>query len=206
MNIPIRHLSVRVPWHDSGWNGKVCEKPRENGSCMFLPRINEKKNSEIEEGIAGNWIHELEQDELPPCVSEKVHFMSPNNIYKKASHPYSKNENNNEFYGHFRETTLCYPGYSFSVIPYNWMLKNPKEDTSDKAELLQIPFDTHKEPNLSFENSWVQQIDNQTALLDTFIKPIIPTKSLVFIYAKNVPFVDTTSRILIGVGWKTRVY
>jgi len=200
MNIPTRHLSVRVPWHDASWNGKVCCNPRENGSCMFLPRINESKNAEQEEGISENWLHELEQDKLPPCVGEKVHFMSPHKIYKKVNHPYSKNDNNSEFYGHYKETTYCYPGFSFSVIPYNWMLKNGKDNTSDKATALQIPYEPEKEPDLSFENSWVQQIVNQKSLLDTFISPIKPNSSLVFIYAKNIPFVDSTSRILIGVG------
>lgn len=200
MNIPTRHLSVRVPWHDGAWNGKVCCKPRENGSCMFLPRINESKNPDDEEKLSDNWLHELEQNQLPPCVGEKVHFMSAHNIYKKVKHPYSKNDNNSEFYGHYKETTYCYPGFSFSVIPYNWMVKNAKDNSSEKAEALQIPYDPEKEPELSFENSWVQQIDNQKALLDTFISPIKPNSSLVFVYAKNIPFIDTTSRILIGVG------
>lgn len=200
MNIPTKHLSVRVPWHDSAWNGRVCCNPRENGSCMFLPRINETKNPDEEEKLAEHWLHELEQSQLPPCIGEKVHFMSPHNIYKKVNHPYSKNDNNNEFYGHYKDTTYCYPGYSFSVIPYDWMLKNAKDNTSVKATELQIPYDPGKEPGLSFENSWVQQIDNQKALLDMFINPIKPNNSLVFIYAKNIPFIDTTSRILIGVG------
>ena len=200
MNIPTKHLSVRVPWHDSGWNGKVCSNPRENGSCMFLPRINGSKNPEEEEKIAEKWLHELQQKDLPPCVSEKVHFMSPHSIYKKVNHPYSDNENNNDYYGHYKETTYCYPGFSFSVIPYNWMLKNAKDNTSDKAKELQIPYDVSKEPKLNFENSWVQQIDNQQALLNAFISPVRPGASLVFIYTKNVPFVDTTSRVLIGVG------
>lgn len=200
MNIPTQHLSVRVPWHDTSWDGKVCCKPRENGSCMFLPRINESKNPAQEELISESWLHELEQDKLPPCVGEKVHFMSAHNIYKKLNHPYSKNANNNKFYGHYKETTYCYPGYSFSVIPYNWMLKNAKDNTSDKASELQLAYEPDKEPKLNFENSWVQQIDNQKALLDTFISPIKAKSSLVFIYAKNVPFIDTTSRILIGVG------
>lgn len=200
MNIPTRHLSVRVPWHDAGWNGKVCCNPRENGSCMFLPRINDAKNPDAEEHIANRWLHELEADQLPPCVSEKVNFMSPHDVYKKVSHPYSKNENNDKFYGHYKETTYCYPGHSFSVIPYNWMLKKPKDNSSEKAESLQINYDVSKEPKLNFENSWVQHLDNQTAMLDTFIKPIKAGSSLVFIYAKNIPFVESTSRVLIGVG------
>lgn len=200
MNIPTRHLSVRVPWHDSIWNGKVCCNPRENGSCMFLPRINDSKNPDEEEKVAKEWLHELDEEKLPPCVSEKVNFMSPHKVFKKVSHPYSKNENNNRFYGHYKETTYGYPGYSFSVIPYNWMLKDGKNNTSEKADELGIEYDVSKEPALSFANTWVQHLDNQKAMLDTFIKPIVPGSSLVFIYAKNIPFVESTSRILIGVG------
>lgn len=200
INIPTQHLSVRVPWHDAGWNGKLCCNPKENGSCMFLPRIGQNKNPDLEESIAGTWIHELKQDLQPPCVGEKVNFMSPHSIYKKMHHPYSKNDNNSSFYGHYKDTNYCYPGYSFSVVPYNWMLKNAKDNTSNKANELQISYDPKKEPALSFENTWVQQKDNQQSLLDTFISPIKPEKSLVFIYAKNVPFIDTSSRILIGVG------
>lgn len=105
MNIPIKHLSVRVPWHDAGWNGKICNNPRENGSCMFLPRIDAGKNADEEADLAGQWMHELTEDKLPPCASEKVSFMSPHKIYKKVSHPYSSNEKNKFFYGHYKETT-----------------------------------------------------------------------------------------------------
>lgn len=204
MHIPTRHISVRVPWHDTAWDGKVCCNPRENGSCMFLPRINESKDVDYEESVAGKWIHELDQNKLPPCIGEKVHFMSPHSIYKKVSHPYSSNDNNKKFYGHYKETTYHYPGHSFSIIPYNWMLKNIN-NSSDKADEFKVEYDPSKEPDLSFENTWIQQIDNQRALLDTFIKPIHPGDSLVFIYAKNIPFFESSSRILIGVGHISRI-
>jgi hypothetical protein len=205
MNIPTRHLSVRVPWHDAEWNGKVCCNPRENGSCMFLPRVHSNKNVEVEETNTEKWLHELPHDQLPPCVGEKVSFMSEHSIYKKVSHPYSNNKQNDKFYGHYKETTLCYPGYSFSVVPYNWMLKNPKENSSEKAKEFELNYDPEKEPKLEFENAWVQQASNQKLLLDTFINPIVANTSLVFIYAKNIPFVDNTSRILIGVGRVSKI-
>ena len=147
MNIPTRHLSVRVPWHDSGWNGKVCCQPGKNGSCMFLPRINESKDSEFEEEIANTWLHEIKDyKKLPPCIAEKVSFMSPYGIYKKVSHPYSENTQNDTYYAHYKETTYCYPAYSFSVVPYNWMLKNKKDNTSKIATDLQLDYDPSKEP------------------------------------------------------------
>ena len=56
MKLPLRHLSVRIPWHDGGWTGKVCSKPRDNASCMFLPRI-QTKDVEFEEANAKYDIH-----------------------------------------------------------------------------------------------------------------------------------------------------
>lgn len=199
-HIPTLHLSVRVPWHDSGWNGKMCKCPRDNGSCMILERINQDKNPDFEEQHSERWLHELEKEELPPCIGEKVTFMSKHDINKKASHPYAYHKSNAEFYAHYQSTDVKYPGYSFSVVPYNWMIKDKKTNTSEIAENFGLDFDAGREPKLSFENNWVQEFHNQKSLLDAFIKPIIPGDSLVFIYAKNIPHIDTTERILIGVG------
>jgi hypothetical protein len=41
---PLRHLSIRVPWHDTGWTGKVCEAPDLNGACAKLKRISYSKS------------------------------------------------------------------------------------------------------------------------------------------------------------------
>lgn len=205
MYIPTRHLSVRVPWHDSGWNGKVCCSPRDNGSCMFLPRIHESKDPDKEETLAEKWLHELDADQLPPCVGEKVSFMSPHDIYRKTSHPYSKNPANDKFYGHYRETALCYPGYSLSAVPYNWMQKDKENGHSKLASGYQLAYDPLKEPALGFKNSWIQQLDNQRVLLNAFMEPIQPGASLIFIYAKNIPKIEKADRVIIGVGKVTRI-
>ncbi|MGY3214480.1 ATP-dependent DNA helicase [Mucilaginibacter sp. HD30] len=204
MHIPTQHLSVRVAWHDAGWNGKVCCSPRENGSCMFLPRIQAAKDPALEESLASRWMHELSEQQQPPCIAEKATFMSPHDVYRKVKHPYASNPKNQKYYGHYRETTLRYPGYSFAVIPYGWMQKDADSNQSDRAEEYQLGYDARKEPELGFRNTWVQQIDNQQALLDAFIDPIRPEHSLVFIYAKNIPLVESTERILIGVGRVTK--
>ena len=31
----LKHLSVRVPWHDNSWNGSVCNNPKANGACLI---------------------------------------------------------------------------------------------------------------------------------------------------------------------------
>ena len=36
MNYPLRHISIRVPWHDTGWDGRVCAAPLLNGACLKL--------------------------------------------------------------------------------------------------------------------------------------------------------------------------
>ena len=200
MNIPSVHLSVRVPWHDNGWNGKICCRPKENGSCMFLPRIAEAKDADLEESLSDQWLHELQESQLPPCLSEKVNFMSAHPVYKYTEHPYAANPNNANFYGHFNKTRYCYPGHSFSVIPYGWMRKNADDESSDKAWELDLDFKPEREPRLNFKNTWVQQYENQQLMLNTFIEPIRPGHSLVFIYAKNIPFVESNKRVLIGVG------
>ena len=28
------HMSIRLAWHDNGWNGHICQKPRENSYCI----------------------------------------------------------------------------------------------------------------------------------------------------------------------------
>ena len=39
-----QHISVRVPWHDNGWNGTVCQFPGENNACLRLKNIYENRN------------------------------------------------------------------------------------------------------------------------------------------------------------------
>lgn len=31
-----QHISVRVPWHDHGWDGTVCAAPGSNTACLRL--------------------------------------------------------------------------------------------------------------------------------------------------------------------------
>lgn len=41
---PLRHISVRVPWHDDSWNGCICKRPKANTACEALARIREAEN------------------------------------------------------------------------------------------------------------------------------------------------------------------
>jgi len=195
--LPIRHLSVRVPWHDNLWNGTVCKNPTNNASCTFLQRISVAKNEESEEKCAGLLISDLDESEYPICVEESGAFMSPKEIRVKKIHPYSGN--NNSDYKHFLPTDFRIPPYSFAAIPFRWMMKE-KDHLSKIAQFYDLDYDPNIEPDLGFYTNWVQDHQNQRILLDTFFSAIIPEKSLCFIYAKHIPLSDTSDRILIGVG------
>lgn len=41
---PLHHLSIIVPWHDSGWAGIVCQAPTFNDACLKLKRIADGRN------------------------------------------------------------------------------------------------------------------------------------------------------------------
>ena len=29
-----KHMSIRLAWHNEGWNGHICQKPCENTYCI----------------------------------------------------------------------------------------------------------------------------------------------------------------------------
>jgi hypothetical protein len=33
----LRHISIRVPWHDTGWDGRLRAAPWVNGGMIHLP-------------------------------------------------------------------------------------------------------------------------------------------------------------------------
>ena len=59
LTYPIRHISVRVPWHDDGWRGTVCIDPSNNSACLKLPRIADAKDESAESQVAGRHFRDL---------------------------------------------------------------------------------------------------------------------------------------------------
>ncbi|MGA8055459.1 MAG: hypothetical protein WCA12_16650 [Burkholderiales bacterium] len=87
MNYPLRHISIRVPWHDTGWDGRVCAAPRLNASCLKLKRIAEDRDDAAEEAVAGKRLDELPQAQWPACAAERMGFMAPFEYVRMADHP-----------------------------------------------------------------------------------------------------------------------
>ena len=58
---------------------------------------------------------------------------------------------------------------------------------------------------MGFKTSWVQEANNHRAIFDYFYKDIIPDESLCIAYAKQVPFVEDSRRVVVGIGHVKRI-
>jgi len=71
----MKHISIRVPWHDSNWNGHVCKNPACNTFCKVLPRISMSRDTADCLHASEDWSL-LPQHERPVCASENGGFMN----------------------------------------------------------------------------------------------------------------------------------
>ena len=106
LSYPLRHVSIRVPWHDAGWDGTLCKSPRHNTACLKLVNIAETKNEAGEEALAGKSIRHLSQEQLPPCVKERGTFMADFAFDRLHEHPYCRSSP--DTHAHFK---LNRPGF-----------------------------------------------------------------------------------------------
>lgn len=190
-----QHISIRVPWHDHDWDGTVCADPTSNNACLRLPNIAKNRDDKAEIAICGQCMAGHVED--LSCIGEGACFMSPCEIVKETIHPYKKNKNNESTHGHFRPTDITYPAYSFPARPFAWMMKENIEQWKD---VYNIDYQSEREPKLSFYNPWVQEGENQKAIFDYFYGDVVENESLCIAYAKQVPFVEDTRRVIIGIG------
>ena len=212
--IPLRHLSVRVPWHDAGWDGTVCRFPRLNSSCLALNRIGSTKDEAVEDNYAGQRLTDIPDKDAPPCFSERVNFLSPKPQRRLARHAYSKTSDHHK---HISDTPFTHPAYSAAATPFGWLLKDRawgkewrdgKIDTQAIAERYGIdssPEYEPEEPGWLDERPWIQGHANQKALLDGFFRALQPKRSLIFVYAKRTPLIDDDQWMIVGVGRVTSV-
>lgn len=197
--LPTMHVSVRVPWHDSAWSGRVCRNPIGNTSCLALARIGDTRD-DAWETVQADKAFDAEGGRLPPCADERGAFMADAGYSRRVSHSYS----HNELYAHFRPTTFQHSPWSAAAVPFAWMMKEG-ETPPEPAARYGIEFRPDWEPALGFNTIWVQERRNQLAMLDTFFGAITPEESLVFFYAKRTPLTDDPRRVIVGIGRVTSV-
>ena len=207
--LPLHHVTIRVPWHDGGWTGSVCSRPLDNTSCLILPRIGEGRRDDVEARCAGQRLDELGRSDLPPCVGERVSFMAPFPLRRTMTHPYT--DFYPETHGHIAPTRFVHPAYSAACVPFRWMLREKVEGNAKKgevgiAERLKIGYVPEREPEIRnqqgkvVDTDWVQERENQLALLDTVFGGLRPDESLCFFYAKRTPLSEQSRRVIVGVG------
>ena len=208
--LPVQHLTIRVPWHDHGWQGTFCNNPCANTSCTILPRIATGRDDVHETEHAGESLEGMEREQMPACVDEHGTIMAPFALSMVKYHPYA--DNAKITHGHFADTPYTIRPYSAAAIPFRWMLReqiegNPKWNIQSKAEQFQIDYQAEREPDLTRnkgwvkdKKTWIQEGINQRVILDTFFSAAKPDRSLVFFYAKRTPLVEDHRRVIVGVG------
>jgi hypothetical protein len=198
MKLPQRHVSIRVSWHDRGWDGTMCANAKGNASCLVLREVRENRDDEAEQLDGGKSILELQEQKrpMPACLGERGTFMSPFPFDRIVAHPYASFS---PAHKHIKPATFRHPAYSAATIPFRWMMRDTAFELGQEFDL---DVDEHREPEDGWlaSNTWVQNYDNQRALLDAFFSAVEPEKSLCFFYAKQTPLSDSEDRVLVGVG------
>lgn len=194
-----QHISIRVPWHDHDWDGTVCAEPKSNNACLRLPNIAKSRNDDAESAICGQCMAD-HADELK-CIGEGACFMSPREIVKTTNHPYT--EKNISTHKHFLPTVMKFPAYSFPCRPFAWTMKDNIERLKDAHN---IDYRPEREPKLGFDTVWVQEGRNQKAIFDCFYRDVVENESLCIAYAKQVPFVEDTRRVIVGIGHVKKIF
>ncbi|WP_049105279.1 hypothetical protein, partial [Burkholderia cenocepacia] len=144
------HLTARVAWHDSRWNGSVCRHPSCNSFCAALDRIREERDDAREDMIAGKRWSTLEPDVLPACQAESGAFMNDEEWARRFVHPYAGIKKAEETHGHLKPTLVKIPSYATFVVPFAWMLKSEQE-TIDARLPTPLPLDEEA----PFNSPWV---------------------------------------------------
>lgn len=204
VGLPLAHLSARVPWHDTDWTGRVCAAPATNHACTVLKNIKERKDADAEERDNTVAWADLDEGRVPPCVFERGGFMRGRAFAIDREHRYAGGWTRS--HAHFARTTHRMPAYSLEATPYRWMMR---DQAPTIAGIWGIGYDRALEDaadgfiETSQPTTWVQDHRNQLALLDSFFSAFTPGKSLVLLYAKDVPLLEDRppgARVLVGAG------
>lgn len=207
VQLPLSHLSVRIPWHDTDWTGRVCAAPAANHACTALPNVLESKDADDEETLAGlAWRDIEDRKRLPPCIAERGGFMrtSPFDYYRE--HEYAKGWKPPASHQHFAPTVTRMPAYSLEAVPYRWMTRDECQRHADTWGIEWNPsLEEQADALMGWDRptGWLQDHRNQLAFLDTFFSAIEGDRSLVFLYVKDLPLLEERlpgSRILVGAG------
>jgi exodeoxyribonuclease V alpha subunit len=78
----VKHLSVRIPWHDRGWDGCICDDPKKNTFCTGTFSVNANPIRQKRLQLGEVWQDEnrgkpaSELEEAAPCA-QTINIFSP---------------------------------------------------------------------------------------------------------------------------------
>lgn len=171
------HLTVRMAWHDNGWDGRVCQDPQGNTYCsgahsLLSGRIEKQKDVGLEEAKRGKAIAgEFSPDSVPPCYWS-INAFGAQRFKIEHHHAFSREER-------------PIPPIPDEVKPYSvftWPFK--------------LSF-VHNEANQKKHGSYPQDLDKR---IKTFISSFTPRQSIMFFYANydNPVSADEMKYLLVG--------
>ncbi|KLE08547.1 hypothetical protein AF80_09605 [Aliarcobacter butzleri L355] len=189
-----QHFSTRIPWKDNDYTGRIDNNPKYNVAAQVIPNIATSRNLEFEEENKGKSYAQLEVESVKSWITENAAFMSDTKLDLKLNHPYTYNN----MFKHFIETTFEMNPYSFLLRPFSWTLK---ENAYQRQQYYSFHFDKDKtEKMLIGSRNWVSHGESQKGIMDYFFSGIIPNRSLIFPYYKQVPFIEDNRRVIAGIG------
>ena len=195
----LKHVSVRVPWHDNMWNGRICRDVAGNSTCLALKRTAENRDDPYEIAHQGEGFDDIPK--MPPCLAERGAFLSPFPLNLRTQLAYSKQEDGP--HGHILATEISVPAYGGVLTPYRWMLREFAFPLAEERGLGVLESQEPQEgeaPDSIVDTAWVQNADNQRELLEGFRKEIGEQASLVFFYAKQTPLSEAGTRQIVAVA------
>jgi ATP-dependent exoDNAse (exonuclease V) alpha subunit len=178
------HLTVRLPWHDRGWDGCVCNEPLLNTFCEAQKSIRLKGTLKAEVNHAGTPFTEyskINSGYRPPCALRAAAYSDSETIV-----PY---ESRSKFH-------LRIPPFSVSVIPFRWTIGKLVKEITDNWEV------KTKTKTLGFKRAPRElYLGTKIYLVNNFWNRIEAGKSLIFYYLKDgAPFCENMEKILVGIG------
>jgi hypothetical protein len=196
----MKHLSIRIAWHDNRWNGSICNHPAQNSFCIHLPRILQEKDENTEERLSNTPWSDLENGFLPPCKAEGGAFMSSRPYDRMFNHPYNRPGWKDMPHLALIPTTIKVAAFSSFAVPFWWMLR------SNQSELCKTYPEIPQDDTPPFPSAWVYSSDVQKKLLQKFFEPIKENHSIGIYYIKGPnPVDEDTQRLIAGVGLITRI-
>ncbi len=189
------NLSIRVPWHDTQWNGTVCRDPAANCHCVDYKNILQKKTVATEAPEKGRPFSVY----VPPCAKESGGFLSPDPWLAKHEHPYMGSKKVAKTHGHLKETTRRVPRYTALGVPFRWLRRENLESWVAPRVLGMLPPEMDRPKG--FKTGWVFSPALQETILTAFYEFVEHDTSLALFYTKGAhPLADDVPRLIVGIG------